>query len=650
MTRILANCLAGSKLTRGLFLKSAAVALASAFAVDTVHAQAGPAQARTTAPAVAAPGGSVSVASKASSTGAKPRKPKLSEMKVMAVVNAETVSREQLAKECLRRYGEEVLENLINKRLILTACERAGVVVTEQDVHDEVDHIAKRFGLSRERYLQMLEVERDIPPSKYMNEIVWPMLALRKVAANQIEISPQEIAEQMETEFGPKVRVQMISGKDPQKLAQLREQAVANPDEFGTLAKDYSEDRTSASGRGWIPPIRKHMGDAEIERVVFGLKEGEISPVVSAAGQHFIFKCVQHEGPVFLPEEHKAHAEGQILEQLRDRKMRDVAADLFAKLQNESEIKNVYNDESLRQSMPGVAATVNGVPVTIEQLSNECLERHCSDVLTGEIHRLILEQEMRKRGSKVEEADLDEEIARAAELYGYSKPDGTPDIDAWLKYVTKDDASTIELYVRDAVWPSVALKKLVDSEVVVTEEDLQKGFEANFGQRVEALAIVCTNQRQAAKCWEMARQNPTDEFFGELAYQYSVEPVSRANRGRIPPIQKFGGRPELETEAFRLQTGELSGVIAVGDKFIVLRCTGRTEPVVTEFASVRDELYKDIHEKKLRLEMEKTFDRLKESSQIDNFLEGTSQSGVRQASAELPVGGDLRARLPVAPR
>jgi hypothetical protein len=257
---------------------------------------------------------------------------------------------------------------------------------------------------------------------------------------------------------------------------------------------------------------------------------------------------------------------------------------------------------------------------------------------------------MRKLNVKVEESDLDEEIGRAAELYGYAKPDGTPDIDAWLKYVTKDDASTIELYVRDAVWPSVALKKLVDSEVVVTEEDLQKGFEANFGERVEALAIVCTNQRQAAKCWEMARQNPTDEFFGELAYQYSVEPVSRANRGRIPPINQNGGRPELEQEAFGLKTGELSGVIAIGDKFVLLRCTGRTQPVVTEFASVRDELYKDIHEKKLRVEMEKKFDALKESSQIDNFLEGSSQSGVRQASAELPAGKDLRGRLPVAPR
>ena len=134
---------------------------------------------------------------------------------------------------------------------------------------------------------------------------------------------------------------------------------------------------------------------------------------------------------------------------------------------------------------------------------------------------------MRKRNVKVEESDLDEEIARAAELYGYTKPDGTPDIDAWLKYVTKDDASTIELYVRDAVWPSVALKKLVDSEVVITEEDLKKGFEANFGERVEALAIVCTNQRQAAKVRIFAKRLPRPVKMPRLADGELVISISR---------------------------------------------------------------------------------------------------------------------------
>ena len=35
--------------------------------------------------------------------------------KVVAIVNGGTISRDKLAKECLRRYGPTVLDNLLNK-------------------------------------------------------------------------------------------------------------------------------------------------------------------------------------------------------------------------------------------------------------------------------------------------------------------------------------------------------------------------------------------------------------------------------------------------------------------------------------------------------------------------------------------------------
>jgi len=141
------------------------------------------------------------------------------------------------------------------------------------------------------------------------------------------------------------------------------------------------------------------------------------------------------------------------------------------------------------------------------------------------------------------------------------------------------------------------------------------------------------DQRQAQKVWEMARSNPTDEFFSELAEQYSVEPSSRANSGRVPPVRRYGGQPVLEREAFRLKPGELSGILTIEKTSIILRCIGRTKPVVTDFDAVRGELFKDIHEKKIRVAMAKEFDRLKEAAQIDNFLAKTSQIGARPGAA-----------------
>ena len=82
--------------------------------------------------------------------------------------------------------------------------------------------------------------------------------------------------------------------------------------------------------------------------------------------------------------------------------------------------------------------------------------------------------------------------------------------------------------------------------------------------------------------------------------------------------------------------------MAVGDKFIILRCLGRTQPVVNDLETVREELTKDLREKKLRLAMARQFDELQASAQIDNFLVGSSQPG--RVGKVVPASFDAPAR------
>ena len=123
------------------------------------------------------------------------------------------------------------------------------------------------------------------------------------------------------------------------------------------------------------------------------------------------------------------------------------------------------------------------------------------------------------------------------------------------------------------------MKKIVGDGVKITDEDMRKGFEANYGPRVRCRAIVCNNQRKAQEVWDLARRNPTIKNFGDLAEQYSIEANSRSLRGEVPPIQKWGGQPILEDQAFKLQPGEISGVIQMGENHVVLFCEGYTKPV-----------------------------------------------------------------------
>ena len=545
---------------------------------------------------------------------------------VVAAVNGEQISRQQLATECLRRYGTDVLESSVNKHLIWQAGNEKGLDVTDKEVEEEIGRMAAKFGLSAGRWLALLQEERDIAPEQYRQEIIWPTLALRKLAANEMTITPEELQAAMDTEYGPRVKARVITVGSKAKADDLRAQAVANPAEFGNLAKAHSED-PSASVNGLIPPIRKHVGDPNIERIAFSLKEGEVSEVIPVANQFVILQCEKQLEGTYIAPRFQADAEGRIRDRVQDQKLREVSSSIFKRLQDAAKVVNVYNDPQLRQQMPGVAATINGQKISVEQLGEECVVRNGKEVLDGEIQRRLLQQALKKRNVTVSEADIDQEIARAAQSYGYLKKDGGADVEKWLAEVTKEEGSSVELYVCDAVWPTVALKKLVDNRVEISEEDIQKGFVSNYGPRVEVLAIVLNDHRQAQKVWEMARNKPTDQFFGELAHEYSVDAISRENFGRVPPIRQYSGRPELEKEAFAMKPGDISGIIAAEDNYIILRCTGHTTPVVaTMDEAVKQELVTDIREKKIRLAMSVELDRIRAAAHIENYLAGTFQS------------------------
>lgn len=551
--------------------------------------------------------------------------------KVVALVNNDEITREQLADECVQHYGREVLDGMIHRYLIVQECKRLNINIAAADVDNEIDRMASRFGLPVEQWLKMLKQERGIKPNQYATDIVWPMLALRRLAGERLQVSAADLSKEYETQFGAAVKARIIVCNTEADAQQVRKAAIANPENFGNLAKDYSRDPSSASMKGITPPIRRHIGHPEIERVAFSLNDGEISEPVKAGPQFVIVKRDQllPPSPVKLED-----ARPRLEEIIRDRKQRAVAGDVFQELEKQSKIEIYFGDSAKSQQNPNVVAMVNGHQIGTGDLAVACIQRHGENVLEGIINRRLLEQACRKHNITVSDQDMQAEVARVASLNLRPRPDGSPDIETWVRMATEQQGITPANYYRDSVWPSVALRKLVINRVMINEDDLRKGFEANYGPRMRCRAIVVASPRAAQKVWELARQNPTVENFGKLAEQYSIEAGSRALQGEVPPIRKNGGQPLLEKEAFTLRPGELSGIIQSGDKFVILLCEGITQPVQVDPNAVRDILTEDIREKKTRLAMGEFFEQLQDDATIDNVLAGTSRSPRKQISAK----------------
>ena len=155
---------------------------------------------------------------------------------------------------------------------------------------------------------------------------------------------------------------------------------------------------------------------------------------------------------------------------MKDRKLRAAAGDVFKQLQDKAVVENVYNDPAKSKQMPGVAATINGQKITVRELAEECIDRHGNDVLEGTINRQLLEQALRKKNLKIGRrrhrrrnrprrgGDGQDQGRRRARRRGLARA------------VTKNQNISREVYVRDEVWPSVALKKLVGDNVQITEK------------------------------------------------------------------------------------------------------------------------------------------------------------------------------------
>ena len=131
--------------------------------------------------------------------------------KVVATVNGNPISLQELADQCKLRFGDDVLEDLVNKTLIVQACQTQNISVTQKDIDDEISRTARKFQLSTEMYLKLIQDERGIAPGQYASDIIWPMLALRGLSRGKINVTPQDIDRAFQSEFGPKVQVRMSS-------------------------------------------------------------------------------------------------------------------------------------------------------------------------------------------------------------------------------------------------------------------------------------------------------------------------------------------------------------------------------------------------------------------------------------------------------
>lgn len=267
---------------------------------------------------------------------------------LVAKVNGQPVSYSELAEACIRKHGEKVLDELINRRIIEQECAKRRITISPAEIEADIQASAKRAGMPSEALLKSWEDNQGCDRETLFKDVIWPKLALTKLAGAGVDVSEKELQESFEANYGVRVKARMIMCNDRRRAFEAWEQAnraveQGHPEEFTRLVREYSTDPASRPLDGRIQPIHRFSGVPAIEEAAFKLRDGQLSPVIEVGSYFVILLCEGRTDPVDVT---MAEVRDMLREDIYRKKVEQAALSVFAELKAQSAIENFMTGET----------------------------------------------------------------------------------------------------------------------------------------------------------------------------------------------------------------------------------------------------------------------------------------------------------------
>ena len=204
---------------------------------------------------------------------------------------------------------------------------------------------------------------------------------------------------------------------------------------------------------------------------------------------------------------------------------------------------------------------------------------------------------------------------------------------------------------------SAMITKLLKAELAagvkpedIPEAELRAFYDANRArfdkaEEVRVSAIVLAGQKQADEVARLARgpEGQSNKGFQALVTRHSVDEESKLRGG---DLRHFGRdstdvpKPVVEAAFGLARTGDVAGPIAVGNRFYVIKQTGRRDAVQRSFESAKREIQNELYKQRRDDAQKRLVEQLKARSKVEVFDDNLKKVRVdtsSQAGAE-PTG------------
>lgn len=261
-----------------------------------------------------------------------------------------------------------------------------------------------------------------------------------------------------------------------------------------------------------------------------------------------------------------------------------------------------------------VVAYVNGnVPITRQELGEFLIARtpKWAEKLELLVNRKVIEIEAQRRNVYATADEVGAGLREDLRGAGAAKED------EFFQYVRQQfDKSRYE-WEQDVIRPRILLGKMCRDRVKVAEDEVRRLYENRYGEKRRAQIIAYPQGQQAPppEARAAARTNP-DQFV-QLASTQPNPDLAKA-QGNTQPVGRFGesADPQVEQVLFALQVGQISEWLTTKDGSLL--CLKLLEVVPPDanrpLEKVRDELWKELFDKQLGVEIPKYYEELKKGA------------------------------------
>lgn len=269
-----------------------------------------------------------------------------------------------------------------------------------------------------------------------------------------------------------------------------------------------------------------------------------------------------------------------------------------------------------------VIAVVNGQEITRADLGNFLIERFGDEALDIMIRRTLVYQEAKKLGIKTGPEELEERVQKVVdfEIERYIKGGGLSgegELEGELKKMggtIKQLREKIADRMRREIEVQLMGEKIVGQAITVTDEDLHKAYEEEYGEKIEACQIVVKSKKDGE---EILNKIKAGADFEALARKESVDRGSAAQGGKMQP---FSPNTTIGQAVVQLPKGGVSDLIKTEYGYHIVKIIGRNPRSDVEFEDVKAELEKLVRQRLIRQKASSWLIVLEESASIKKNL------------------------------